>query len=466
METWLKRAGYTTEDLARMRHIHVAGSRGKGSVCTLATSMLVRHRASSGGSSSKESKVGTYTSPHLISPRERIAINGKPVSQAVFAEAFFELWDRFTKAAINEGMSASDAETATSKPYFFRFLTIMAWHVFLKHGISDVVMEVGIGGEYDSTNVLPPEAVSVSVITPIMYDHITMLGGSRAEIAWHKAGIFKPGVRAFTCVDSESKQVTKAIQDVLISRAKEKGTDLTMVPSQKGLNTKDNTGAIKPDIRKFKHSFNGALQVLAIMAVREHLGLKSDTMTVSEALQEMPPAVIQGFEEAQIRGVFEVIEEKDIIWLLDAAHSTGSVRIMGPWIQEILKSPDEQVILVFSQQVRETKAILTSLVRSMKDFLKRKNVLNTIILARNDVEGQAKNVEREDALKTFLGKTSGKLHEGCIIEARKNMADAIMSARKAAAAMKNGNTKPKVLITGGHRCVGAALRVLEPESLS
>ncbi|PHH86926.1 hypothetical protein CDD83_9565 [Cordyceps sp. RAO-2017] len=80
MRAWLRRAGYGPADLAGMRHLHVAGTKGKGSVCASATAMLVAHRDGAG-------VVGTYTSPHLVSPRERIALDGRPIGRQAFADA-------------------------------------------------------------------------------------------------------------------------------------------------------------------------------------------------------------------------------------------------------------------------------------------------------------------------------------------------------------------------------------------
>ncbi|KAG6026279.1 hypothetical protein E4U41_001292, partial [Claviceps citrina] len=251
---WLRRAGYTPGDLARMRHIHVAGTKGKGSVCAFATAMLREY----GGR-----PVGTYTSPHLVSPRERIAIDGRPVSQAMFARHFFDLWDRFTGSALRDGgVDAATAEGPSSKPFFFRFMTILAWHVFLREGVGSVVMECGIGGEYDATNVLPAGAVSAAVVTHLGVDHVAMLGETVEQIAWHKAGIFKSGVRAFSIRGGGG--VRPSVMEVLRARAREKGAVLVELEA----GDVDAWGGVAGNLRGDFQKLN---QALAVMAVREHV---------------------------------------------------------------------------------------------------------------------------------------------------------------------------------------------------
>ena len=121
-----------------------------------------------------------YTSPHLIEVRERISINGVLIEKAIFADLMRQV--------------AKAAEKAGVEPTFFEALTAVCFKHFAEQAVDIAIVEVGLGGRLDSTNVITPEA---TVITSIDFDHTHLLGNTLEEIAREKAGIFKPGVPAF-----------------------------------------------------------------------------------------------------------------------------------------------------------------------------------------------------------------------------------------------------------------------------
>jgi dihydrofolate synthase/folylpolyglutamate synthase len=157
------------------RWIHVAGTNGKGS-----TSAMIEAGLRAAGV-----RTGLYTSPHLVEPTERIQIAGQPVSQEQFSAVF----DRVHDTA--EAMLA--AGTLDMHPTYFETVTAMAFVLFAEAKLHTVVLEVGLGGRLDATNVVTPE---LCVITPIDFDHQIFLGDTIQQIAAEKAGILKPGVRA------------------------------------------------------------------------------------------------------------------------------------------------------------------------------------------------------------------------------------------------------------------------------
>ena len=180
-------------DFDRLKPIHIAGTKGKGSTSAFVSAILSQYRPSA-----RPSKIGLYTSPHLRFVRERIQLNNQPISEEKFARYFFDVWDRLEAAA----KSAETPTDAPTKPVYFRYLTLMALHAYLEEGVDTAVVECGIGGEYDSTNILARP--SVTAVTSLGIDHVAMLGSTLPEIAWHKAGIFKENVPAFTVPQPKS----------------------------------------------------------------------------------------------------------------------------------------------------------------------------------------------------------------------------------------------------------------------
>jgi dihydrofolate synthase/folylpolyglutamate synthase len=157
------------------RFVHVAGTNGKGSTCAMIEAGL---RAAG-------VRTGLYTSPHLIEPTERIVIDGRQIGEDQFAAAF----ERVHRAA--EGML--EAGELDMHPTYFETVTAMGFLLFQEHKVDTAVIEVGLGGRLDATNVVCPE---LCVITPISYDHQSFLGDTLEQIASEKYGILKPGIPA------------------------------------------------------------------------------------------------------------------------------------------------------------------------------------------------------------------------------------------------------------------------------
>jgi dihydrofolate synthase/folylpolyglutamate synthase len=157
------------------RWVHVAGTNGKGSTCAMIEAGL---RAAG-------IRTGLYISPHLIEPTERIQICGQPVSQEQFAQAFVRVHETAERM-----LASSEIDM---HPTYFETVTAMAFVLFAEAKLDTVVLEVGLGGRLDATNVVTPE---LCVITPIDYDHQVFLGDTIEQIAAEKAGILKPDVPA------------------------------------------------------------------------------------------------------------------------------------------------------------------------------------------------------------------------------------------------------------------------------
>jgi len=200
---YLERSGMTLEDLDTIKVIHVSGTKGKGSTCAFCESIL-RHEGL---------KTGFYSSPHLISATERIRINGVPIEEEKFTMYFWQVYN-----SVCRGFAEDD------RPAYFKFLTILAFYIFWKEGVEVAVVEVGIGGAFDCTNIVRKPVVCG--ITALGHDHTSLLGSTIAEIAWHKAGILKQGVTAYI----EPQQPADALR-VVAERAEELGATVATAGS-------------------------------------------------------------------------------------------------------------------------------------------------------------------------------------------------------------------------------------------
>ena len=167
--------------------IHVTGTNGKGSVTAFIDSVLVNSGR----------RVGRYTSPHLIAYTERMCINGRDITPDAFGAVIEKV-----AAAVTEYVNGGG-----EPPTQFEVLTAAAFLFFKEQGVDYAVIEVGLGGLLDSTNVIVPE---VAVITNVTVDHKKYCGDTPAEIAKHKAGIIKPGVPVITAAQGEPLGVIMA----------------------------------------------------------------------------------------------------------------------------------------------------------------------------------------------------------------------------------------------------------------
>ena len=168
----------------RLRFIHIAGTNGKGSTAAFCESCL---RAAG-------SRVGLYTSPHLVSVRERIQINRELISEADFGEGM-------------EVVPRNGRKQGRARPYFELMTALALWY-FERENVDWVVWETGLGGRLDATNIVTPE---VCIITNIGLDHQQYLGQTLAEIAREKAGIIKPGVPVVSALEEgEALNVIRA----------------------------------------------------------------------------------------------------------------------------------------------------------------------------------------------------------------------------------------------------------------
>ena len=266
----------------------------------------------------------------------------------MFARYFFETWDRLEDTARRKGLPVD----VTAKPAYFRFLTLMAFHTFLSEGVDTAIIECGIGGEYDSTNIF--NKPTVTGISSLGIDHTAMLGNTIEEIAWHKAGIMKNGAPAFT-----SPQPENALR-VLFTRASEKAVQLQLV--EPNTDVESIQLGLAADFQKT----NASLAVSIAQAQLTALGSPPAT-------SPLPPEFVKGLEQVRWPGRCEIRREEGIAWHVDSCHTLESIKVAGTWFaQQIQQKPLTQPttrILLFNQQTRDADALALALHQTLADPL-------------------------------------------------------------------------------------------------
>ena len=265
-----------------LKTIHIAGTNGKGSTAAMIQAIL------------RESglKVGLYTSPHLIRFNERIRINGLPISD----EYIIEFMAQFN--------SVIDAVEAT----FFEATTVLALHYFSNQEVDVAVIETGLGGRLDSTNVIDPE---LTIITSIDLDHQQLLGETLIDIAVEKAGIIKKQTPVLVCSQ------TPEVMDVIRKKAQESNSPIIYSNDPKNIIIDHHSTGFELDKKQYFVPLIGAHQAinagLAIRAVMHHC-------------PEMKKTEIQsGLSNTKWFGRFQPLLKKLPIYY-DVAHNPGGIR--------------------------------------------------------------------------------------------------------------------------------------------
>ncbi|EFJ23578.1 hypothetical protein SELMODRAFT_32076, partial [Selaginella moellendorffii] len=275
------------EPVSKLSVIHVAGTKGKGSTCAFVERIL---RASG-------FRTALFTSPHLLDIRERFRLNGEEVSEETFNQYFWWCWDH---------LQANEAEQGLPMPRLFRFLTILAFKMFTSEDVDVAILEVGLGGRCDATNVVRNPAICG--VASLGYDHMEILGNTLAEIATEKAGIFKAGVPAVTV-----PQPAEALE-ALKKRALELNIPLeTAAPLETY-----NLGDLKLGLQGEHQRTNAALAALE--------------------QGRLPDSYIKGLVEVRWAGRAEIVREKKLSFYLDGAHSPESMEACAKWFSSAARA--------------------------------------------------------------------------------------------------------------------------------
>ena len=282
--------------------IHVAGTNGKGSTCSFIASLLTE----------KGEKVGLFTSPHIFDFKERIRINGTKISEEEVVSFCHQL---------------KEIELPF-QPSFFEITFAMAMHHFARNNCTYAIIETGLGGRLDATNVITP---LISIITNISLDHQNFLGNTIKAIATEKAGIIKNKVPVFV---AEESSITK---EIFVDAANLKNTQVTfLTPSQK----------VHQQLASYQQTnLQTALQAIAIIDIHptEH---------------EITSAITKLYQNTGLFGRFQEINSSPRI-IIDASHNEGGIKIL---LKELEQTPHEKLkFIVGSSGDKDLKKLIANL---------------------------------------------------------------------------------------------------------
>jgi len=272
----------------RLRCVHVAGTNGKGSTASTLAAIM----------QSAGYRTALYTSPHLVDFRERMRVDGAMIPEPEVV-GFVEWWRQ---------------SCPSLQPSFFELTTAMAFSWFARRNVDIAIIETGLGGRLDSTNIIRP---IVSIITNISLDHTGLLGSTPAEIAAEKAGIIKAGTPAVIGYAPDP-----AVRAVFDAKAAEVGAPLTYAPAVEAVERED--GSWDYPAYRIHGALRGAFQ-------------PQNTATVLAALKFMPQvsadAVRQGFERVEeltgLRGRLTTFATRPVHIVYDTGHNPGAWEYLG-----------------------------------------------------------------------------------------------------------------------------------------
>jgi len=302
----------------KARSVHIAGTKGKGSVAAMVASVLTVSGYTT----------GLYTSPHLHTLRERIRVNDKLISEDELVALVEKLKPEVE--AVNQKATYGRLTT-------FELLTALGFAYFSSKGADFQVLEVGLGGTFDATNVINPE---VCIITSISFDHMEVLGHTLTEIATEKAGIIKPG--SIVVTSTQADEVDRVIKDTCLNRGAELvrvGSDVTWQSlgfnvNRQLLQVKGKLGSYELTTPLLGHyqldNVATAVAALEVLAGRE-INISRDS-------------IINGLVRVSWPGRFQILSHRPLV-VVDGAHNPDSAQKLKQSLEQYFR-PDRAILII------------------------------------------------------------------------------------------------------------------------
>ncbi|XP_071856016.1 folylpolyglutamate synthase 1 isoform X3 [Bombus fervidus] len=379
---YLIRSGITLQKLDTLSVIHIAGTKGKGSTCAYTEAILREHGF----------KTGFFSSPHLVNARERIRISGQPISKIQFTQNFWKIYKKLEDTKEHE----------SDMPTYFKFLTILMFNIFLDEHVDVAIIEVGIGGLYDCTNIVRnPVCVG---ITSLGLDHTSLLGNTVEDIAYQKSGIFKSGTVAFSV-----PQLPQAMR-ILEERAIERNS---IQMATEWLLTRDKVTSVSMDkiaIALTSCKWPGRMQIL-----RSSIG----------------------------------------DFFLDGAHTIESIECCISWFNDISSGSKGKKVLIFNTSGTRDPIQLLIPLRSLH-FYKAYFVPNLVGIKSLDNEMNSSSIDEQKIKCEINSKIWGM---NSVVA--NNVLEVLEDIKKNLE-QKDNCERYQILVTGSLHLIGAVLAILDP----
>ncbi|MBN2394841.1 MAG: bifunctional folylpolyglutamate synthase/dihydrofolate synthase [Candidatus Atribacteria bacterium] len=302
----------------KMKIIHIAGTNGKGSTSAILSSILKNSRY----------KVGLYTSPHLVSFQERMMINGKMISRKDIIRLLEKMETAIQKVAITEGYQ---------HPTFFEVITAMAFLYFYEKDVDFAVMEVGLGGRLDATNVAQS---LISIITHIDFDHMDKLGNTLTEIAYEKASIIKKNTWVINA--KQSKDANEEIKRMAIEK------ESTIYSFGQEIKAKLLTSSLEGNDFDYSGIYHHWKSLHVPLIGEYQLENASMAIAAAELIDHIgypihEQDIRRGLKNSRWPGRFEIIQERPTV-ILDGGHNPDGVQNFMKNLKRLF--PEKRMIAV------------------------------------------------------------------------------------------------------------------------